>query len=217
MSLRSKKILALALQDISTTGKNSDHNQELNQVLLDEDINTAGPSRYNEEAHKDEAADEPFGDSSSSFEPSEEDETDSDSSPNRKQSKTTKSVVEVNSLDQKIAKKRNRKPKKELWKRTINKKLRLSGKSIQYEYNLSDDAFLEIDVTHKRKPGKQRNWKSVNLKHKYNARLPVSQKKKQDLVYLLAKKMILVEYSNFIQSIPVAKGAAQLDKEKSDD
>ncbi|KAF2890306.1 hypothetical protein ILUMI_15867 [Ignelater luminosus] len=166
MSLRSKKILALAYQDIPTTGNSSE--------------------AY---AHK-EAPDEPFGDFSSSYEPSDMHETDSDSSPNRKQSKTTESVVEMNSLDQKIAKKRNRKPKKELWKRTINKKLRLSGK---------------------------RNWKSVNLKHKYDAHLPVSQRQKQDLVYLLEKKVITVEYSNFIQSIPVAKGAAQLDREKSDD
>lgn len=93
-------------------------------------MNTAGPSRCNEEAyaHEDEVPDEPFADSSSSYQPSEEDETDSDSSPNRKKPKTTKSVVKLHSLDQTITKKRNRKPKKELWKRTINKKLRLSGK-----------------------------------------------------------------------------------------
>ncbi|KAF2887361.1 hypothetical protein ILUMI_18812, partial [Ignelater luminosus] len=62
------EIVALALQDIPTRGQSS-----ANQVLLHKDLNTAGSSRYNEEAyaHEDEAPNQPFGDFSSSYEPSE--------------------------------------------------------------------------------------------------------------------------------------------------
>lgn len=73
---------------------------------------------------------------------------------------------------------------------------------IQYKYSLADETFLQLDVADKRRPGRKKNWSSVSLNKKYESRLPVSQKKKKDLLFLLEKQIIPEEYKSFIQEIP---------------
>lgn len=88
---------------------------------------------------------------------------------------------------------------------------------IQYKYRLSDLNFLEIDVTSRRRPGRRRTWDSVELIKKYNSRLPVSQKKKQDLIALLTSQIIPNDYSQFINDIPEAKDNTTLQEDGNED
>ncbi|XP_072376507.1 uncharacterized protein [Diabrotica undecimpunctata] len=75
---------------------------------------------------------------------------------------------------------------------------------IKYKYNLYDDTFLTIDVSDTRKlRGRSQTWESLALTQKYFHRLPVSQKKKKDLLSLLNCGIIPQDYAHFINDIPV--------------
>uniref|UniRef100_A0A6P7GN78 Uncharacterized protein LOC114344462 n=1 Tax=Diabrotica virgifera virgifera TaxID=50390 RepID=A0A6P7GN78_DIAVI len=91
---------------------------------------------------------------------------------------------------------------------------------VQYKYNLTEESFFEIDISsNKRKQGRKKKWESIILNRKYTSRLPISQKKKKDLVFLLEKKVIPEDYENFIKEIPQTKEPTVLnasDLENSD-
>nr|CAH7758215.1 unnamed protein product [Callosobruchus chinensis] len=82
---------------------------------------------------------------------------------------------------------------------------------IQYKYDLSADFFHKIDVTSsKRRSGRKRGWDSLDLKQKYNNRLPISDKKKDDLLYLLNKETIPTDYADFINNLPSTSDSSML-------
>nr|CAH7744237.1 unnamed protein product [Callosobruchus chinensis] len=60
---------------------------------------------------------------------------------------------------------------------------------IKYKYELSDEEFLLIDVAGRRKRGRQQGWSSYELSKKYSQRIPISLKKKNDLLFLLRTKL----------------------------
>ncbi|CAH1973183.1 unnamed protein product [Acanthoscelides obtectus] len=82
---------------------------------------------------------------------------------------------------------------------------------IQYKYDLSADFFYEIDVSaNKRRSGRKRSWDSVQLKRKYATRLPISEKKKSDLLYLLNHETIPLDYADFINNLPSTSDLSKL-------
>ncbi|CAH2009717.1 unnamed protein product [Acanthoscelides obtectus] len=82
---------------------------------------------------------------------------------------------------------------------------------IQYKYDLSADFFYEIDVSaNKRRSGRKRSWDSVQLKRKYATRLPISEKKKSDLLYLLNHETIPMDYADFINNLPSTSDLSKL-------
>lgn len=74
---------------------------------------------------------------------------------------------------------------------------------IKYKYELYDEDFLVINTFDKRKlRGRPQEWASLALPKKYTQRLPVSTKKKSDLLSLLRDGIIPATYSQYINSIP---------------
>lgn len=74
---------------------------------------------------------------------------------------------------------------------------------IKYKYELYGEDFLVIDVADKRRlRGRPQNWTSLELYNKYTQRLPVSEKKKDDLLSLLRAGIIPNDYSQYINDIP---------------
>nr|CAH7729952.1 unnamed protein product [Callosobruchus chinensis] len=82
---------------------------------------------------------------------------------------------------------------------------------IKYKYELSDEEFLLIDVAGRRKRGRQQGWSSYELSKKYSQRIPISLKKKNDLLFLLLTKVIPTEYQQYIQDIPATLQPAPQD------
>lgn len=74
---------------------------------------------------------------------------------------------------------------------------------IQYKYNLNDTEFYEIDITQCNKRKVLCNdWKNIVLKPAYTKQMPISEAKKNDLLFLLEKRIIPPDYTNYIKSIP---------------
>nr|CAH7718008.1 unnamed protein product [Callosobruchus chinensis] len=82
---------------------------------------------------------------------------------------------------------------------------------IKYKYELSDEEFLLIDVAGRRKRGRQQGWSSYELSKKYSQRIPISLKKKNDLLFLFRTKVIPTEYQQYIQDIPATLQPAPQD------
>nr|CAH7758669.1 unnamed protein product [Callosobruchus chinensis] len=82
---------------------------------------------------------------------------------------------------------------------------------IKYKYELSDEEFLLIDVAGRRKRGRHQGWSSYELSKKYSQRIPISLKKKNDLLFLLRTKVIPTEYQQYIQDIPATLQPAPQD------
>lgn len=77
---------------------------------------------------------------------------------------------------------------------------------VQYKYSLADNEFLEFDVLQVKKI-KKNSWKTVALSQKYGQRLPISEAKKKDLLYLLDKQIIPRAYKSYFESLPSSKKA----------
>lgn len=75
----------------------------------------------------------------------------------------------------------------------------------QYKYSLSDNEFLEFDVLQTKKKKKIISWETLALTKKYEKRLPISEAKKKDLLYLLSKHIIPHAYKNYFESLPSSK------------
>lgn len=90
--------------------------------------------------------------------------------------------------------------------------------SIKYKYELSDEHFLEIDVSTKKRStrGRPATWNSLELSKKYTQRLPVSEKKKNDLLSLLRSGIIPSDYSQYINDIPAVNQPMPLEDEENE-